>query len=197
MILDRKKSFGTIYPPMGKAFFEQGGKLFDQQGNLLSDDPQEPAEPVQVTAPVVINQPQATQPSSEQDDEALVLQNIQKILDNHETLHFQKIKQLAKPILGQSLPSTKQGILDALKAIMNGEDVKITDSDNDNFVVDGIDLRAWGMGQADYIWTDVQKAIRSKFSIRSSNKYDAVTSLIEQKVISETEARADVDRKDQ
>ena len=54
-----------------------------------------------------------------------------------------------------------------------------------------IDLAAWGRGQHEYLFGDVRKAIRTKFSTSVTERRDAVNLLIDDKVIAAAEARKD------
>jgi pyruvate/2-oxoglutarate dehydrogenase complex dihydrolipoamide acyltransferase (E2) component len=56
----------------------------------------------------------------------------------------------------------------------------------------GIDLAAWGRGQADFLSQEIFKAVRSKYNVVLSERRDVVDLLITEKVITAEEARKDV-----
>lgn len=60
-----------------------------------------------------------------------------------------------------------------------------------------VDLAAWGMGKADYIFGKIRGAIRAQFSVVVEKKRDAIHLLVEQKVIPAHLARRDFEASDQ
>lgn len=56
----------------------------------------------------------------------------------------------------------------------------------------GIDLAAWGRGQADFLSQEIFKAVRAKYNVVLSERRDVVDLLITEKVITAEEARTDV-----
>lgn len=55
-----------------------------------------------------------------------------------------------------------------------------------------VDLAAWGRGQKEYIFGEVRKTIRAKYSTSVTERRDAVDLLIAEKVITAAEARKDI-----
>lgn len=56
----------------------------------------------------------------------------------------------------------------------------------------GVDLAAWGRGQKDYLFGEVQKAVRQQYHAQLSERRDVVDLLVQQGVITSAQARQDV-----
>ncbi len=55
-----------------------------------------------------------------------------------------------------------------------------------------VDLAAWARGQNEYIFGEIRKSIRSKYSTSVTERRDAIDLLIAEKVITAAEARKDI-----
>lgn len=115
-------------------------------------------------------------------------------------------RKAAMRILGDNCPASKQAIIKELEAAVKGfeehqarrrttaaqakaqADKPADPADNSG----SIDLAAWGRGQRNYLWTEVQREIRTKYSKQVTERRDAVDFLIEEGLITAESARKDV-----
>lgn len=196
MKLDRSKPFGRVAPPMEvpgfdrPAYYEQDGTLFDAHDLALADE-----------APAVVEKPKG---------EAAPALSVEDLINGADTLAYPVFHRGAKAILGDKCPSGKRAIVAALtdaKAVYDERKAKhaapapavaaVTAPESPPRTTTapskaGIDLAAWGRGQRDYIFTEVQKAVRTTYHAQLSERRAVVEFLIEQGVITAAEARRDV-----
>lgn len=209
--LDRTRAFGTISPPYldeafdRPAYYEQDGKLFDAHDRLI-----EPGKPIE-EEPTVAEEAKGA--AAEMSPSAL--------LANASAMPWAAFRKRAREILGDTCPAGKAEMVVALQAAIqhyearqkkrSGPKVAEPDQKSAGLTWNGltgeepaetlsakpaakpgeIDLAAWGRGQKEYLFGDVRKAIRSKYSTSVTERRDAVNLLVDEKVISAAEARQD------
>ena len=200
--LDRSKEFGKITPPWQDdsfdrpAYYEQGGRLYDAHDRLI-----EPGKPVSGPdpVPVAIAEP-------EPDNE---LMPAATLLAQADSMAWAKFRSEAKKILGTTCPAGKEDIKRALADAVAAVEAKLERSkpksaSSPGLTWDGVtggseaakggavDLAAWAMGKREYLFGEVQKAIRTAYHKQVTERRDAVDFLVEQKVIAAASARRDV-----
>jgi hypothetical protein len=201
-MLDRTRDFGRISPPWTPdgcdrpAHYEQAGLLFDNYDRQV-----EPG----VAAPPI----EATEEEHDPDEQMTPSQLIQ----GKDILPWALFLREAKRILGKTCPPGKEAIVQALqkalagyqdrqarrgtprkRAAAPGTPPEVQDAAPGAVATPSagaIDLAAWGRGQKNYLWAEVQKAIRTAHSKQVTEKRDAVDFLIELQIISAAEARKD------
>lgn len=200
--LDKTRPMGKITPPMEvggcdrPAMYEQDGKLFCAHGMECTPDALAPAV---ATEPVKVEKPAEEAPMS-----------VEALLRDGPSMPYAKLAKHAKAILGPTCPSGKQPIIDALSAAKTAFEARQAERKTAKVVepekapepavaaaapakaTGGVDLAAWGRGQKDYLFGEVQKALRTAYHVQLSERRAAVEFLIEQKVISAQQARRDV-----
>lgn len=130
-------------------------------------------------------------------------------LINNPNLPWMTFRRAAMRILGPSCPASKTAILSELQKAVNDVDAYASEQrtaaatkkirqpkgDPGPVKVKGgreVDLAAWARGQKDYLWGDVQKAIRQQFHRQVTARRDALETLIEEHVIPADQARKDI-----
>lgn len=198
MKLDRSKAFGIITPPLLEddfdrpACFEQNAKLYDAHDRLI-----EPGKPLA-----------ADLLDTEDDGGAADVPGIMpasQLLADADVMPWARFKAQAKIILGETCPSDKNSIKAALSEAVakvrqrqmkrNTPGVGLTwdgVTGKDQAKAGDINLAAWARGQTEYLFAEVQKALRATYAKQVTERRDAVDFLIEQGVIAANEARTDV-----
>lgn len=203
MKLDRSRPFGKIAPPMvveeadAVAHYEQDGALFDAFDAKIIAKSETPRHAATVTA--------TTDDSGEGEPIS-----VEALLAQAETMPYQRLVKNAKVILGDKCPTGKKAIIADLEAAHEAYAARKAKAAERTAAVaappavtpspvaapagskTGIDLAAWGRGQKDYLFGEVQKAVRTQYHAQLSERRAVVEFLIEQKVITAAEARRDV-----
>jgi hypothetical protein len=190
MRLDRSREFGRIageiYIPDGcdrPAAFEQDGKLFDVHDRLI-----EPGVPASIV------------PSDDGDDGGApdIDMTVAEILRQADGMQLRKFKGYASKILGADCPATKAAMIEALEARQKDIDASLARRAKNNTTVhianSGVDLVAWAMGNKEYLFGDVRKAIRQTYGKNVTERDDAVEFLVERGLVYADHARKDVIR---
>lgn len=188
--LDRSKPFGRIAPPLTiegfdvPAHYEQHGQLFDAHDRALSVAKEE--KPVEKKA-----------------DAPATVMSVEELFVSADTIAYPVFHKHAKAILGEKCPSGKKAILAALADAKKAYDERkakvaapvVEEPDPAAPApakASGVDLAAWGRGQKNYLFNEIQKAVRATYHAVLSERRDVLTLLIEQGVITAAEARKDV-----
>ena len=120
-----------------------------------------------------------------------------------------KFRNECRKVLGVACPQTKDEIVALLEALAKVPDEVDPDAEVDDGngvpVTDPppaavaapqkkgpVDLRAWGSGQREYIFGEIQKAIRAQFSVQVTERRDAIDLLVDKGVINAAQARKDI-----
>ncbi len=213
--LNQSRPFGRITPPYpvpgtGRlAAYEQDGRFYDTHGALISTEPPRaaPAPAAAVVAPPVTEAaPAAVEavtadtapvapPVAPPAPEAQI--GPAELLAGASSMGWAKFRGEAQRILGAACPPSKSGIVAALEAMVSGNTTVAQPPSTgpvnpDSPVIDGVDLAAWARGQKDYLFGDIQKALRKGYAKVVSERRDAVDFLVDEKVIAAAEARQDV-----
>lgn len=131
------------------------------------------------------------------------------LLANAAHIPWPTFRKAAQRILGSSCPASKKAILDELKKAAEGVDdfadvqarnarprpAAVPKQPAGPVTIKGgvtVDLAAWGRGQKDYLWSEVQKAIRQQYHKQVTERRDALDFLIEEGVITADSARKDI-----
>ncbi len=200
MRLNRKRSFGQITPPWQPAgfdrpaYYQQDDHFFDAhdrqivRGQTLGEKDEEHTPVEDIATPV--DDPVVTPVDGPE-------MTASEVLASSDVMPIGKLRRLAKPFLTGKVPSNKAAILSALRNAVKAEgepkNAGMTwDQENGNDTNSVIDLAAWGRGQKDYLFGDVQTAIRARYSKQVSEKVDAVSFLVDEGVIRGNEVRKDV-----
>lgn len=206
MKMNRNSPFGKISPAMMEgemdrpAHYEQDGKLFDAHDRWI--EPGKPLVVAKTAAPRV--------------DVAAAVEAIpaSRLLEQADTMAWSKFRLQAKKILGETCPGDKEGIKAALAAgiafVQAREEKRAPPAQADQAGLSwdsitggneasaaavapgGVDLKAWATGQREYLFGEVQKAIRKTYNKQITERVDAVTFLIEQGIVTADQARRDV-----
>ena len=210
--LDRSRDFGKITPAWQPddcdrpAFYEQDNRLYDAHDRLI--EPGKPL-PVQVVPEVTSEGDRAKGPAM----------SPAELIRQADTLPWPQFHKGAKAILGKLCPPGKPAIVLALQEALTAYEARVAKRSSgaakgmtwDGMVGGpgepptaepapgpvakangGVDLAAWGRGQKDYLFGEVQKAIRTTLHRQVTERRDAVDFLIEAGVIQAAEARRDV-----
>lgn len=198
MRLDRSKAYGKITPPLLEpefdrpAYFEQNGKLFDAHERLI-----EPGQPLE----------EPEQDDGIGDDGLTDVPDVMpatQLLADADVMPWARFRAQAKAILGDTCPADKNSIKAALReAIAKVQERQgkrsgpqksagLTWDGITGKAGNGVNLVAWGQGQTEYLFGEVQKAIRTTYHKQIAERRDAVDFLIEQGVITAANARTDV-----
>ena len=199
MKLDRSKPFGKISPALLEddfdrpAYFEQDGKLYDAHDRL-----NEPDKPIE-------GAPGAIETSEDDGAGDAAVMPASQLLADADVMPWARFRAQAKAILGATCPGDKNSIKAALReAIAKVQERSVKRSHSTPGMTwdaatggkeqakGGVNLAAWGQGQTEYLFGDIQKALRTTFAKQVSERRDAVDFLIEQGVITATNARTDV-----
>lgn len=203
--LDKAKPFGKIVPPLEvrgcdrPAVYEQDNKLFDTHGFECGPD----------DAPAVVEA--VAEPEVEDDTTTEPAMSIDALLRDGPSMPYGKLLKHAKVVLGPQCPGGKQPIMDALTAAKVAFDERLAKRRTAKAAApapapvpeaavpvaqavsaNGVDLGAWGRGQKDYLFGEVQKAIRTTYGRQVNERRDAVEFLIDEKVVTAQQARQDV-----
>lgn len=209
MKLDRSRPFGKVSPPMiidgahdRPACYEQDGKLFDAHDLCIVAGAVAPIEQSVVTPePVRAPEPEVTL-------------GVKELIATANAMPYQTWARHARAVLGESCPSGKKAILAALEAAQAAYDDKqakraafsaraaeVEQSAMElppasvpapSPAASGVDLAAWGRGQKNYLFGEVQKAARQQHNVQLSERRAVVDFLIEAGIIRASEARKDV-----
>ncbi len=189
MLLNRMKPFGKIagdtFIPEGgdrPAHYEQDGKFFDAHGRLI-----EPG--VSGAAPAV-----------EEDDEPigdLPNMTVAELIKQADHMPWRQFKAAAQGMLGEGAPGTKATLIEALQAVQKEFDARAAKKAKERGQpapkpTTGVDLSAWALGQREYLWNEVRKAIKAEYGRNVAERDDAVEFLISQGVVTASQARRDV-----
>lgn len=194
---DKKRPYGKIAPPMTidgydlPAMYEQDGRLFDAYGYECKPGASRARD-------------------AEADDDTTTdgPMSVDALLRDADTMQYARLLKHAKQILGPTCPNGKQPIIAALREAKAAYEQRqatrrtarpATEAPTPAeagtpapVVAGGVDLAAWGRGQKDYLFGEVQKAIRATYHAQLSERRDAVQLLIDQGVITARDARQDV-----
>ena len=194
--IDFKKPHGTITPPwlgpgMNRAaLYEQDGKHYDAQGVLVEAGQPAPIKPVPPASETV-----STPETVSKTVSAPEIHTPQSLLDSADTMPFQTWKKHAKKILGPECPGSKAQIIIVLgKAIAGYQDkkAKVQEPAKPAVKKSSVDLKAWALGQREYVFGELQKAIRADHSRQVATRVDALDFLIEVGVVEASQARQDL-----
>jgi len=212
--LNQTRPFGRITPPYSVpgtgrlAAYEQEGRFYDAHMALISTEPPRAAAPT--PAPVIAPPPAEVSPAAVEavmapaepaepaaaPAPAAQMGPAELIAASH-SMGWPKFRAEAQRVLGPACPPSKGGIIAALEAMVSGVSTVAQPASSgpvnpDSPVIDGIDLAAWARGQKEYLFGDIQKALRKGYSRQVHERVDAVNFLIDEKVIAADEARKDV-----
>lgn len=212
--LNKSRPFGRVTPPYpvpgtGQlAAYEQDGRFYDAHMALISTEPPRAAAPTPalvIAPPPVEASPAAVQAvvtSTETAEPAAAPAPAAQIgpaelLAASHSMAWPKFRAEAQRILGPACPPSKGGIVAALEAMVSGVSTVAQPASTGPVnptspVIDGVDLAAWARGQKDYLFGDIQKALRKGFSKQVTERVDAVNFLVDEKVLSAEDARKDV-----
>lgn len=218
--LDRSRPFGAISPPLVEpdldrpAFYEQDGKLFDahdrhiEPGKPLPEDEEPPVnDSVKDTAagmsPAVLLANAGAMPWAafrKRAREILgdacpagksdIVEALKAAIQHYEAR--QKRRTSGPNTSGPKVAEPDQKSTGLTWNNLTGQE------ENENLTAKPvakageIDLAAWGRGQKEYIFSEVRKGIRAKFSVSVTERRDAVNLLVDEKVITAAEARKDI-----
>jgi hypothetical protein len=182
--LNRSRPFGKVTPPLQDetmdrpAYYEQDGRLFDQFDCEII-----PGRAHAAGA-------QRAMPAGDAPESAAAL------LAARETIPWPQFKRRARHLLGDRCPATKADIIAALQdaAATQAATTVPQPPSTANEAADAdhtIDLAAWGRGQKNYVFGEVRRAIRQRFSAVVNTTHDAVDLLIAQRIVTAQEARRD------
>lgn len=192
MRLNRRKDFGTITPPFvldgfdRPAFYEQNLNYFD-------------AHDRQIIAGTPLEDMPAEEP--EKPDEAVFEHTASSLIEAAEDMDWNDVLYYTKRVLGAlPKPSSKANIMSTLRNVALHEDepkktMGLTwdkEAGKPEPVAAEVDLAAWARGTTDYLFGEVQKAVRSKHNKHVTERRDAVNFLVDEGVIRANEARQDV-----
>jgi len=202
MRLNFQKPFGKISPPYQPdgfdraAYYEQDAQFFDAHGRQII-----PGKPLSA-------EEAAKTPAEINDSEDLL--GVSELIAKIDRMSFTKFKNRAKKILGDTCPNDREGIVAALKealakvqareAARRKVEQKASEpapaaglswsavSGDDGT---GINLAAWAAGKKDYLFSEVQKEIRTKHNKQISERRDAVDFVVELGLVESKDARTD------
>jgi hypothetical protein len=200
--LDRSRDFGVITPAYidtdtmdRPAVTSQDGKLFDVYDNEIVSG---------VPGPAVVD------PPTNKDNPSPRRLPVSELIANAHTMPWAEFKRQAKAILGNTCPASKEQIITTLSKAQAEYDERKSRrigpplGDLSNTLEAGeeqssapppvqqigtIDLSAWGRGQKQYLFADVRKAIRTRFSRSVTTVRDAIDALIDEEIVQANVAR--------
>ena len=199
--LDRSKPFGKVSPPLilenvdRPACYEQNGVLFDAHDIAVLGGSSPPAAERQA-APIA--------------DANETPMSVEALIAAADEMPYQTWAKQARVVLGPTCPSGKKAILlgleEARSAYLDRQArrsappaaaepapaVVASPQVAQPATKSGIDLAAWGRGQRDYLFGEVQREVRKQYNAQLSERWAVVDFLIEQSVITAGEARKDV-----
>ena len=221
MKLNRNKPFGKVSPPMviagmydRPACFEQDGVLFDAHDVAIVPGVETDTGPIEddkhaAVQPPVTPAPVPT-PKAETEEQAMSVGTLLAAVD---AMPYQTWARHARAILGPTCPAGKKAIIAALEEAKKNYENKqakraqfaaaSAEAEAEAIAASppppppaaasgGVDLAAWGRGQKDYLFGEVQKAARQQHNVQLSQRRAVVDFLIEAKIIRADEARRDV-----
>lgn len=181
------KSTGVINPPFHGAFFEDAhGNFFDAKKRLMGKDENGLPVPVKEEAP-----PPATEASPKPVDPDMLTASQ---LLRQQNMPIGKWKAYARKLIGPEAPGSKALLIPILNEIAQNEPADMPDVPQPSTPVEAgpdeeVDLVAWGTGKKNYLMGKVFKAIRDKYNADVGSQFAAVDFLINEKVITEAQAR--------
>jgi hypothetical protein len=208
--LNRSKPFGYVTPPMTEAdmdraaFYDQDGRLFDAhdreivRGVALVAEKAAPAP-----APAAKSQPAAKAATAEASEPAVETApadappalSLDEVIAAVTTMPWAGWHKQAKRILGDACPGGKRDTLDALNEKLKEEHQPNLQAQKAEAAAKpngkDLDLAAWGRGTQPYLFGEVRKAILARDNKMVTTQKDAVDHLIETRVITAAEARAE------
>lgn len=219
--LNRDRLFGSVTPawqPDGcdrPAFYEQDGRLFDAHDREIIPGQRLPAEPEPEPAKSNGNGHAATHAETPPLSPT-------ELIGRAGDMPWAAFHREAKRVLGADCPTSKKAIIEALGAAMDAYEARQAKraSLHKGMSWDGltggkqaaveaeveapkaapaptkgtgpVDLPAWGRGQKEYLFGEVQKAIRVAYHRQITERRDAVEFLVDQGVLTAAQARQDV-----
>ncbi len=213
--LNTSRPYGKITPPWddhqfsSPAYYEQDGRYYDAhyQELIPGGNPKPaPSAPVRAAPPAPVVERQPAGATSKPEPERI---DVSLLVAQADTMPWAKFRSQARKVLGPTCPPDKEGmkaaLQRALEAVHEREERRTPGKAQVEAVVAevanapaaapasvGVDLAAWGMGQKEYLFGEVQKAIRTQFAKQVTERRDAVDFLIEQRIIAAANARNDV-----
>jgi len=214
--LDRSRTFGNITPPFHEApydrpaYFEQDGKLFDAHDRLI-----EPGKPIQDEEPpakaevkdaaadmspatLLANAGAMTWAAFRKRAKEIlgetcpagkgeIIEALKAAIQHYEA---RQQKRSSKPAAEKKAAGLTWGKI-------SGEGDDEGEPEPENLTAKPskpaeIDLAAWARGQKDYLFGDIRKLIRAKYHASVTERRDALSLLIDEKVIQAAEARKDI-----
>lgn len=204
---NRTKSYGTISPAWQGASYMQDGQYYDSNFNWIETSDSEQLAPQAAEAPdpsaearliLMAEDPKVSW--------AAFRKQARLLLDYCPAKKNEIVDALKQQILDNALAASGLEVItsdddDATGGVTWGSNVErkkvvttkepiLDDAEhvaetNVAATNDGpVDLSAWGQGKAEYIFADVQTAIRTKFARQVTEKHDAVELLVDEGVIS-------------
>lgn len=218
--LDRSRTFGTITPAWQPedcdrpAYYEQDGKLFDAHDRQIV-----PGKPLPVEA-VAADEEQANAAAQVSPYELLRQADVMpwaafrkhaKVIlgdtcpaskaDMMTALqgavqHFEQRQQKRKAPAPKVADAEQKSAGLTWSGLTGQQDAPENLTAKPAPVVEpgGVDLAAWARGQKEYLFAEVRKAIRAKYGSVVTERDDAVDLLVDNKLITQAEARKDVRR---
>lgn len=215
--LDRNRPFGNITPPFHEepydrpAYYEQDGKIFDahdrliEAGKPLKDE--EPPAKAEVKDAAADMGPATLLANAGAMPWAAFRKRAKEILGDTCPAGKGEIIEALKAAIQhyearQQKRSTKPAAEKKTAGLTwnkiageddgEGEPENLTAKPSKPTNPAEIDLAAWARGQKDYLFGDIRKSIRVKFHASVTERRDALSLLIDEKVIQAAEARKDI-----
>ncbi len=196
--LNRNKPFGKITPPYDMpdldraAHYEQDGMFFDGHDREIV-----PGQPLQL-----VQEPKV-EPAEVAVVDTEVTSAAELLLKRSENMSVVELRKEAKIVLGDDAPKKAADIIEALQLAVAAQsslgETPEPSQTSEGLTWsglaggdDGIDLLAWGRGQKEYLWSEVQQEIRKEHHKQVSERRDAVDFLIEMGLLKSAEARTDI-----
>jgi hypothetical protein len=188
---DKSKDFAYITPPDNGKAYKQNGHFYNLQFDEVDDNGK-------VLAPASKPQKAPKAPAAGQAPIEVASISVAELLKQANSMPFLKWKSEAKKILGDSCPGSKPDIITALEHKIGVKEPQIerapaVDHRASAKLPNGveIDLVAWASKDrpTKYLFGDVQKAFRIKYSKQIDNERDGINFLIDEGAVQAGDAR--------